>query len=87
MGFRRLQDLIGKTDRLKFAPDPENHKAKLLDFSKILKNALDMRPGINIKGGSIPQLFELEKRLVWFTVKIKLLTAFFLKSYKFLDVD
>lgn len=64
MGFRRLQDLIGKTDRLKFAPDPENHKAKLLDFSKILKNALDMRPGINIKGGSIPQLFELEKRLV-----------------------
>ncbi|XP_076076951.1 uncharacterized protein LOC143047651 isoform X1 [Mytilus galloprovincialis] len=63
MGFRRLQDLIGKTDRLKFAPDPENHKAKLLDFSKILKNALDMRPGINIKGGSIPQLFELEKRL------------------------
>jgi glutamate synthase (NADPH/NADH) len=66
MGVRKLQDLIGRTDKLKFAPDPENHKANLLDFSQILKFALDMRPGINIKGGSVSQIFNLEKRLVCF---------------------
>lgn len=63
MGVRKFQDLIGRTDKLKFSPDPENHKAKLLDFSEILKNALEMRAGINIKGGSVSQLFQLEKRL------------------------
>jgi glutamate synthase (NADPH/NADH) len=59
MGVRKLQDLIGRTDKLKFAPDPENHKANLLDFSKILKFALDMRPGINIKGGTHKNLGHL----------------------------
>ncbi len=29
----------------------------------LLKNALWMRPGVNIVGGSVPQDFELEKRL------------------------
>ena len=64
MGFRRFQDIIGRTDRLKFAPNPKNPKAKLLDFSAILKNALDLRPDTNIVGGSVAQDFQLEKRLV-----------------------
>ncbi|XP_060602982.1 uncharacterized protein LOC132756035 [Ruditapes philippinarum] len=69
MGFRRFQDLIGRTDRLKFAPNPKNPKAKLLDFSAILKNALDLRPDTNIVGGSIPQDFQLEKRIDYEIIK------------------
>lgn len=64
MGIRRFQDLIGRTDRLKFAPNPQNPKAKLLDFSAILKNALDIRPDTNIVGGSMRQDFNLEKKMV-----------------------
>lgn len=64
LGFRRFQDLVGRTDCLKFSPDVENSKAGLLDFGKILTNALTMRPGTNILGGSVNQVFNLEKRLV-----------------------
>uniref|UniRef100_A0A0B7B9R4 glutamate synthase (NADH) n=1 Tax=Arion vulgaris TaxID=1028688 RepID=A0A0B7B9R4_9EUPU len=63
LGFRTFQELIGRTDKLKFSPDSTNPKAKLLDFSNILKSALDFRPGTNIKGGSVAQDFEFEKRL------------------------
>ncbi|XP_053398015.1 uncharacterized protein LOC123552518 isoform X2 [Mercenaria mercenaria] len=69
MGFRRFQDLIGRTDRLKFAPNPNNPKAKLLDFSAILKNALDLRPDTNIVGGSVRQDFQLEKKLDYELIK------------------
>ena len=37
-------------------------KAGMLEFGAVLKNALEMRGGINIKGGSVSQSFELEKR-------------------------
>ncbi|KAJ8315663.1 hypothetical protein KUTeg_007813 [Tegillarca granosa] len=63
MGVRSLQDLIGRTDRLAFDPDPENHKAKMLDFTSILENARNLRPDVSIVGGSVPQQFEQEKRL------------------------
>ncbi|XP_052242063.1 uncharacterized protein LOC127852221 isoform X2 [Dreissena polymorpha] len=63
MGIRKFQDLIGRTDRLKFSPAPNNPKAKLLDFSAILKSALDMRPNTNIVGGSVAQDFQLEKKI------------------------
>ena len=38
-------------------------KASTLNFQAMLKNALEMRPGVSILGGSIGQDFELEKRL------------------------
>ncbi|XP_071114158.1 uncharacterized protein [Haliotis cracherodii] len=63
IGVRSIQELIGRTDKLKFSPDPENPKAQLLDFSKILKNALEIRPGVSIQGGTVKQLFGFEKRL------------------------
>lgn len=63
VGVRTLQELIGRTDLLKFNPKQSNAKAKLLDYTAILQNALQMRPGINIVGGSMDQDFQLEKRL------------------------
>lgn len=35
----------------------------MLNLNLILQNALHMRPGVNIVGGSIPQDFQLEQRL------------------------
>ncbi|KAL0267203.1 UNVERIFIED_CONTAM: hypothetical protein PYX00_009546 [Menopon gallinae] len=63
LGIRKFQDLIGRTDLLRPADNNANPKAKYLDFSLILKNALHMRPGVNIHGGSESQDFQLEKRL------------------------
>lgn len=62
MGLRRFQELIGRSDLLRVA-ETTNVKAKYLNFGNLLKNALSMRPGINIVGGSVAQDFELEKRL------------------------
>lgn len=63
VGVRRFQDLIGRTDLLKVRENNDNPKARLLNLSLILKNALHMRPGVNIIGGSKAQDFQLEKRL------------------------
>ena len=63
LGLRNFQDLIGRTDLLRFKPDEKNPKAGLLDFSMILCNALSLRPNTNIVGGSLPQDFNLETRL------------------------
>nr|AYV89261.1 glutamate synthase 1 NADH chloroplastic [Tetranychus evansi] len=63
LGVRKFNDLIGRTELLRFTPDPKNPKAQLLDFKTILCNALDLRAGTNIRGGSLKQDFELEKRL------------------------
>ncbi|KAI5644015.1 glutamine amidotransferases class-II domain-containing protein [Phthorimaea operculella] len=63
VGVRKFQDLIGRTDLLKVRENNENPKARLLNLSLILKNALHMRPGVNIHGGSKSQDFQLEKRL------------------------
>lgn len=38
-------------------------KARTLNLNLILQNALHMRPGVNIKGGSDVQDFQLENRL------------------------
>ncbi|XP_046391906.1 glutamate synthase [NADH] isoform X1 [Ischnura elegans] len=61
-GIRKFQDLVGRTDLL-CVKDTGNPKAKTLNFTPILKNALHMRPGTNIVGGSENQDFQLEKRL------------------------
>ncbi|KAL0891857.1 hypothetical protein ABMA27_015114, partial [Loxostege sticticalis] len=63
VGVRRFQELIGRTDLLKVRENNANPKARLLNLSLILKNALHMRPGVNIHGGSKSQDFQLEKRL------------------------
>ncbi len=64
MGFRNMQELIGRTDKLKFSPHANNAKAKLLNFDAILQNALDLQPGVNIHGGTVAQDFKIESRLV-----------------------
>ena len=47
---------------LKARPDCTD-KGSLLNLDRVLKNALDMRPGVSIHGGSIPQDFELDRRM------------------------
>lgn len=63
LGFRRLQDVVGRTDLLKFSPDPTNPKVAFLNFDAILCNALTLRPDTKILGGSMKQDYQLEKRL------------------------
>ncbi|XP_070567565.1 uncharacterized protein [Ptychodera flava] len=63
MGFSTFQEMIGRTDMLKPAEEPVISKAKLLNFDPILKNASDLRPDVNIIGGSLNQDFALEKRI------------------------
>ncbi|KYN05005.1 Glutamate synthase [NADH], amyloplastic [Cyphomyrmex costatus] len=63
LGIRKFQDLIGRTDLLKVRDDISIEKAKTLNLSNVLRNALDLRPGVNIKGGTVKQDFQLENRL------------------------
>ncbi|XP_011708149.1 PREDICTED: putative glutamate synthase [NADPH] isoform X2 [Wasmannia auropunctata] len=63
LGIRKFQDLIGRTDLLKVRDDISVEKAKTLNLSNILRNALDLRPGVNIRGGTVKQDFQLENRL------------------------
>lgn len=62
LGISKFQDLIGRTDLLKVRENISLEKAKTLNLDNILKKALDMRPGVNIKGGSVRQDFQLELR-------------------------
>lgn len=62
LGIRKFQDLVGRTDLLQVRESCMD-KAKLLDMSQILKNALEIRPGTNIVGGSVPQDFGLESHM------------------------
>lgn len=61
LGIKKFQQLIGRTDLLQVRSDA-SLKASTLDLSLLLKNALDMRPGTNIVGGSEIQDFGLKKR-------------------------
>lgn len=63
LGIKKFQDLIGRTDFLKVRDDIAVEKAKTLSFANILRNALDLRPGVNIHGGSMRQDFQLDNRL------------------------
>lgn len=63
LGIRKFQDLIGRTDLLKVRDDIIVEKAKTLNLSNVLRNALDLRPGVNIRGGTLKQDFQLENRL------------------------
>ncbi|KAL9904496.1 uncharacterized protein ACN2A1_004827 isoform 1-T2 [Glossina fuscipes fuscipes] len=61
LGIRKFQELIGRTDLLRVA-EKRSVKASSLDLSLLLQNALKLRPGINIVGGSMKHDFQLEKR-------------------------
>lgn len=61
LGIRKFQQLIGRVDFLQMRKDA-SFKASTLDLQHLLKNALDMRPGTNIIGGSETQDFGLEQR-------------------------
>lgn len=63
LGIQNFQDLIGRTDLLKVRDDISIEKAKTLNLTNILRCALDLRPGVNIKGGTVIQDFQLENRL------------------------
>lgn len=60
--MRSYQELIGRTDLLKVI-ETGTQKAKSLSLNLILQNALHMRPGVNIVGGSETQDFQLDQRL------------------------
>ena len=62
LGITKFQDLIGRTDLLKVREGITVDKAKTLDLSMVLRSALELRPGVNIKGGSVKQDFQLENR-------------------------
>ena len=62
LGCRTWQEALGRTEFLK-QREGLSRKSSTLNFDKILKNALEMRPGAQIVGGSVGQDFELEKRL------------------------
>lgn len=63
LGLPTLQDAIGRTDLLKPYQNDAVPKASLLNFDEILLSALSLRPGTNIRGGSLSQDFELGKRM------------------------
>ncbi|XP_050309915.1 uncharacterized protein LOC126745911 [Anthonomus grandis grandis] len=62
LGVRTYQELVGRTDLLKVV-ETGTPKAKYLNLNLVLQNALHMRPGVNIVGGSESQDFQLEHRL------------------------
>jgi len=63
LGFRKFSEMIGRTDKLKVNKDNLNFKEKSLNFDSILLNAKTLRPDANINGGSVKQVFDIEKRL------------------------
>jgi len=63
LGCKTMQEVIGRTDFLSQRKTGVSVKKGMLDFSKILTQALSLRPGVNIVGGTVGQDFELSKRL------------------------
>uniref|UniRef100_A0A0K0EY38 glutamate synthase (NADH) n=1 Tax=Strongyloides venezuelensis TaxID=75913 RepID=A0A0K0EY38_STRVS len=59
LGLRSLQEAIGRVDLLYANPSPINHKATLLEFGNILRNASHLFPEHSIIGGSIKQYHEI----------------------------
>ncbi|XP_054715017.1 uncharacterized protein LOC129224565 [Uloborus diversus] len=61
---RKFQDLIGRTDFLKVRKNEKNKKVNLLDFTALLNSVSPARTrSASLIGGSVPQDFELNKRL------------------------
>ncbi|CAF0729763.1 unnamed protein product [Brachionus calyciflorus] len=63
LGISKFSDLVGRVDRLKPKHNNANFKEASLNYDAILLNASTLRPSASIRGGSVKQNFELEKRL------------------------
>ena len=44
LGFRTVDEMVGRTERLAAAPDPDHPKARLLDFTAVLRPTLPTSP-------------------------------------------
>ncbi len=63
LGMKKFDELIGRTDMLKVRTGGMNFKEASLNYDSILLKAQNLRPDVNIKGGSVKQIFDLDKRL------------------------
>ena len=63
LGMKKFDELIGRTDMLKVRTGGMNFKEASLNYDSILLRAQNLRPDVNIKGGSVKQIFDIEKRL------------------------
>ncbi|RNA35404.1 glutamate synthase [NADPH] isoform X2 [Brachionus plicatilis] len=63
LGVRKFSELVGRVDFLKPKHNDANYKEASLNYDAILLNASSLRPSASIRGGTVKQNFELEKRL------------------------
>lgn len=63
LGFRTFSELIGRADKLKINKTDMNYKETSLNFDSVLLNSHELRPEVCVKGGSVAQNFDIEKRL------------------------
>ncbi len=55
MGFRKLDDIVGRTDLIEILPAPENSKASKIDFSRLLHKVED-RPVVHCVSARKPDI-------------------------------
>ena len=70
LGFRTFNELVGRTDKLRVKTDNMNYKEASMNYEAILLNAQSLRPNVSILGGSVKQVFDLEKRLDQTVIKL-----------------
>ena len=63
LGVRKFADLVGRTDFLKVNKQNMNFKEASLNFDCILLDARTLRPNASTRGGTMQQMFDLDKRL------------------------
>lgn len=63
LGFRTFNELVGRSDLLKVRKSGLSFKEASLNFDSILFNTRNLRPDVSVKGGSVKQEFDIEKRL------------------------
>jgi glutamate synthase (NADPH/NADH) len=62
LGFCKYSDMVGRVDKLRQRQDITNDKLLSLNYDLLLKNVSELRPNVNIKGGSLEQAFDLKER-------------------------
>jgi glutamate synthase (NADPH/NADH) len=70
LGFRTFNELIGRADKLKVRKSDQNFKEASLNYDSILLNASSLRPDASTRGGSVKQIFALEKRLGYNAIEL-----------------
>jgi hypothetical protein len=61
LGFRRFDELIGRTDKIRVKEKNLTQKESSLNYEALLFNAQKMRSNQLLKGGTVKQSFDLEK--------------------------